>query len=411
MAKKRKPQPLAPPPQSSALRSRKRARQVTTLFHKYTTERDAAVARSQKAGCCTDNLIVVDDAGTNNCNNNNLSSHQIQLLAEVKKWDVKLSEIGGREEYQRASQMNTSLFSTSKWVLGIVGKWGWLNGLPISITSDHCGKDDNDDKAGNLDNHKTKEDQKNGKKQRRDVRLLEIGAINTQLLDASERTRIKTNHNNDQINNGKHGNDKTERVYHLDVKAIDIRSTDERIKQLDFFDLPLPNKVGIKDDTSSDTASINKQHQKQQQQHYDVIVNSMVINCVTTPAQRGQMLSLCYQHLRPGGVLFLTLPKLCLIQSKSMSRSYFEEILTKGVGFEIVKEVGRESPKIAFFVLRRPKKEKARESKEDDEDKKSGTDGKKHSFDDKFTRMPVIHRGKKFRNTFAVILNEEDCVK
>lgn len=411
MAKKRKPQPLAPPPQSSALRSRKRARQVTTLFHKYTTERDAAIARAQKAGCCTDNLVV-DDAGTNNCSNNNLSSHQIQLLAEVKKWDVKLSEIGGREEYQRASQMNTSLFSTSKWVLGIVGKWGWLDGLPISITSDHCGKDDNDDdKAGNLDNHKKKEDKKKGKIQRRDVRLLEIGAINTQLLDASERTRIKTNHNNDQINNERLDNDKTtERVYHLDVKAIDIRSTDKRIQQLNFFDLPLPNKVDIKDDTSSDTTSVNKQQQQHQQQHYDVIVNSMVINCVTTPAQRGQMLSLCYQHLRPGGVLFLTLPKLCLIQSKSMSRSYFEEILTKGVGFEILKEVGRESPKIAFFVLRRPKKEKAREIKEDDKDQKSRTD-ENNSFDDKFTRMPVIHRGKKFRNTFAVTLNEEDCVK
>jgi 25S rRNA (adenine2142-N1)-methyltransferase len=365
MTKKRsrRPQPLAPPPQSSTLRSRKRARQVTTLFHKYSQERDAALARAELAAGCPEDGADADDP-----------SSLVGLREEVKKWDDKLSEIGGREEYQRASQMNTSLFSTSKWVLGVLGRWGWLDGMK---DNEHGLGDE--DKSNMSDIHRKNKD-KRGQLHRRDVRLLEVGAINTQLIDAAARTRMRTDPPNkyrkDNSEEAKicdsHEHhmqpNKTERVHHLDVKAIDLRSTDPRIQQMDFFDLPPPESDSL----------------------YDVIVNSMVINCVTTPDQRGRMLSLCYRHLRPGGVCFLTLPKLCLIQSKFMSRSYFEEILTRGVGFEIVHEVGRESPKIVFFVLRRPNEE---------------VDGLLRSCDEKFTRMPVLHSGKMFRNTFAVTLN------
>ena len=164
---------------------------------------------------------------------------------------------------------------------------------------------------------------------------------------------------------------------------------------MDFFDLPLPN---CNDSVTQDISTTNAT----QQYYYDVIVNSMVINCVTTPAQRGQMLSLCYKHLRPGGVMFLTLPILCLIQSKFMSRSYFEEILTNGVGFEILQEVGRESPKIAFFVLRKPMR--------GNDAKVQGYKGSCRNMGDgdKYNHMPVLHRGKKFRNTFAVTLDKEE---
>ena len=361
MAKRsRKPQPLAPPPQSSALRSRKRARQVTTLFHKYTQERDAALAR-----------------GTSNDDDE-----------EVKKLDEKLAEIGGRDEYQRASQLNTSLFSTSKWVMGILGRWGWLDGLLASSDKHYvCGvgddddDDDDDDDCNNdeeeddfIDMHRRKKGNEKmiEKARRRDVRLLEVGAINTQLIEAAARTRVRTNHGE---NNSLQSDPIIERVHRLDVTAIDIRSTDPRIQQIDFFNLP-----------PSEPESC-----------YDVIVNSMVINCVTTPELRGKMLLLCFQHLRPGGVCFLTLPKLCLIQSKYMSRSYFEEILTRGVGFDIVHEVGRESPKISFYVLRRPKET------ENNQQHETHT----RDWDEKFSCLTVLHRAKKFRNTFAVILNEE----
>ncbi|KAL7536916.1 hypothetical protein ACHAXR_007476 [Thalassiosira sp. AJA248-18] len=404
MAKKRsrRPQPLAPPPQSSTLRSRKRARQVTTLFHKYTRERDAALARARAGGCrhIKDEGPDHDDGGVVDVNDN-LSSRQIALMDEVKKWNDKISSIGGREEYQRASQMNTSLFSTSKWVLGILGKWGWLDGLPILYDDDSgslCNTLDKDTDADTTDNYRKIK----SKKEKRDVKLLEVGAINTQLIDAAARTRTGKNNasnNNEQRQTDNHVSadgislptnqtGSGVRVYHLDVTAIDIRSTDARIQQMDFFDLPLPacQNQQRNSEHTSETSFLSTI------QPYDAIVNSMVINCVTTPAQRGEMLSLCYRHLRPGGILFLTLPKLCLIQSKFMSRSYFEEILTIGVGFEILQEVGRDSPKVAFFVLRRPKEEGGNNTDEI------------RNLDDKFKRMPMLHRGKKFRNTFAVTL-------
>lgn len=254
------------------------------------------------------------------------------------------------KEYQRASQLNTSLFSTSKWVLGVLGRWGWLDGLTI------------DDTDASLRGDRTLQVQK--KRSKRDVRLLEIGAINTQLLDAATRTRsdrvtaAKVDKNIDIEEN--HTN-QLERVHRLQVTAIDLRSTNPRIQQKDFFELPLSNEP------------------------YDVLVNSMVINCVTTPEQRGKMLALCYRHLRPGGSCFLTLPKLCLTQSKYMTRSYFEEILTKGIGFEL--DDTKDSPKVAFFVLKKTQSNPL------------------HTWDEKFARVTIINTGKKFRNTFAVTLD------
>jgi hypothetical protein len=358
MGKKRKqPQPIVPPPQSSALRSRKRARQVTTLFHKYTTELDSAIERARDGGCSELQISScdADDERTGSNIHQSISSNQKVLLDEVKKWKDKISEIGGREEYQRASQLNTSLFSTSKWVLGILGRWGWLDGLST-------------DGNASLDGDRQQQKSSPKKKPRRDVRLLEIGAINTQLLDAASRKRVERVSANDEKRDSdeKHTN-QFGKVHRLQVKAIDLRSTNPRIQQMDFFKLPLPID---------------------QHQPYDVLVNSMVINCVTTPEQRGKMLALCYHQLRPGGVLFLTLPKLCLIQSKYMNRGYFEEILTKAVGFQI--DSAKESPKVAFFVLKRPQSEPLR------------------NWDEKFARTKVLNKGKKFRNTFAVILDQRD---
>lgn len=399
MAKKRKPHPITPPPHS-ILRSRKHARQVTTLFHKYSQKRDEAIARAREGGCIVDEAVAraregectfEDDLSLNGhalliAQRNSNSSSQISLLNEVKKWDDKLSEIGGREVYQRASQMNTSLFSTSKWVLSVLRRWGWLDGLPI-----------NDGKSPQCDNrspesHQSKKIERN--MTRRDVRLLEIGAINTQLLDAANRTgvqKVKSKGGqkipqvnfteNLQINNG-------QRVYRLLVHAIDILSTDPRIQQIDFFQYPLPDvEKGVPSTEHLTTSSL-----AQRKLPYDVLVNSMVLNCVTTPEQRGRMLHLCYQHLRPGGILFLVLPKLCLKQSKFMTYKYFEEILREGVGFEILDEVAKDSPKLAFFILRRPENDTNMEKK----------------WNDNFERVRVLKSGKKFRNSFAISLSMEE---
>ena len=283
----KRPLPLAPPP---AMRSRKKARVVTTLFHKYTRELDQAM-REHKA-------------------------------EKVEELEEKLKELGGREAYQQASQLSTSFFSTSKWVLGHLARSGWLYGI--------------------------RED----KKRRRDLQLLEVGAINTELLEAAKQTKV--------LEDGT-----LVSKYRLSTRAIDLRASQEGIEEADFLVYPLNN--------------------------YDVVVCSMVINCVPRPEQRGLMLARLYHQLLPGGLCFLTLPRLCLNQSPYMSMERFKCLLTEtGVGFQL--EESKESPKVAFFVLRRPAHDDVSFAK----------------FDSQWTTSKVVNRGKKFRNVFDVTLKADE---
>ena len=300
---KKRALPLAPPP---AMRSRKKARVVTTLFHKYTRDRELALQQGD--------------------------------MDRVKECDIKIEEMGGRQEYQRASQLSTAHHSTSKWVIGELKKSGWLYGIPEGM-------------------HETTKKTKR-KVPRRKTRLLEVGAINTELLNAAKEKET------DIEGNG------TVSKYQLDVRSIDLQSSHDGIEEADFLTFPLC-------------------HRDLDQRH-DVVVCSMVINCVPTPEQRGTMLTRLFHQLRPGGLCFLTLPKLCLTQSPFMTPQRFQSLLsTAGVGFEV--EETKESPKVSFFILRRPL------------DVPQET-----SLNPQWTTMHQINKGKKYRNRFAVILSQEE---
>lgn len=73
-----------------------------------------------------------------------------------------------------------------------------------------------------------------------------------------------------------------------------------------------------------------------------------------------------------------------------MTPERFHRLLSSGgVGFQI--EQTKESPKVAFFVLRRP------------------LDAPKEtSLNPQWTTLQRINKGKKYRNRFAVILNQEE---
>lgn len=291
--KRKKPVPLTRQP--VVMKSRKRARQVTTQFHTLTHERAQAVLDGD--------------------------------LKRVEEIDEELEAMGGRNEYQRASQLSTSFHSTSKWVLGHLARLGWLHGIKV-------------------------EEGKGGGTLRRSTRVLEVGAINTELLDASAETMASG-----------------EKKYRLDVRAIDLNSMEERIEEADFLSLPFLSK--------------------NVSERYDVIVCSMVINCVPTPADRGKMMFLLLQHLRPGGLLFLTLPKYCLTKSAFVTMEIFQRMLGRngGVGFDI--QETRQSPKVAFFVCRCPGE---------------GEDAGK-PLDKSWTKQIIRNKGKKFPNQFSVILD------
>jgi len=306
--KRRRPTPLAPPPNLS--QSRKQARITTTLFHRLTRERDAAAQRGEST-------------------------------AEI---DAQLADMGGRREYQRASQISVSFHSTSKWVLGCLARNGWLYGIPV-IEEDGGGGDNDDN---HLQKHQPQQQQRRSKQtQKRPCRLLEVGAINTELLDAAASSEQQHEKKNCK----------------LSVRAIDLHSMHEGIEEADFLKL---------------SAAGTKQ--------YDVIVCSMVLNCVTTAADRGEMLARLFHFLRPGGLVFLTLPKTCLNLSPYMDRARLEDIL-EAVGLQ-VEQHEKDSPKVAFFVCRRP--ESARQPPT--------------TVDAKWNTASVIRRGKKYRNEFAVTL-------
>lgn len=335
MAKKKKrPIPLAVP----EMKSRKKARKVTSLFHKLTRQLDQAKA-----------------------------DHDIE---SVKKLEQEIEEMGGRQEYQRASQLSTKFHSTSKWVLKILRQRGWTAGggkstITTSSSDVLAEPDDNTTTTGDIptttsnmykdnedivkvnrdDNHFNNMGKTNP--MARPTYILEIGAINTELIDASKKM------------NGSNS------LYNIKVKAIDLHASHPDIEEQDFFQLPIVHET---------------------KGTFDAIVCSMVLNCVTTPADRGTMLSLLYKQLRPGGLCFLTIPKLCINQSRYMNREMFEEILSDAIGF--VLEHQKETPKVAFWVLKRPE---------------IGTK-KVVEWKTEWETTRIIRPGPKFRNCFAVSL-------
>ena len=191
-----------------------------------------------------------------------------QAAAAERGNDSLVAELGtaiaeNREAYQHASIVSTSHFKSSKWVFQ-------------QLTA--------------LD--------RRPKKGCPPLRLLEVGAINTQLAEGPG---------------------------WLDVTAIDLESRHPLIVAMDFFEL-LPEA------------------------RFDAVVLSMVLNCVPTPEARGDMLRRCRAHLRAHGLLFLMIPLLCVTNSSYTTEALLLELL-QTVGFSLAAR--RDTPRIAFFCLQR----------------------------------------------------------
>ena len=312
---------------------------------------------------------------------------QVGDTDEVRRYDDLLKQMGGREEYQRASQLSTSFHSTSKWVIGSLAQRGWLYGIPQAandtrqmegdrqqIHQQKQQQEEETDQRTDDDNNDNFKKKKRKKRQlRRATRILEVGAINTELLDAA------SSRQDEPLSSTESQADKQQKCK-LHVRAIDIHSMDEKIEEADFLTLPY-----ISTDKS---------------ERYDVIVCSMVLNCVTTPIQRGKMLARLFHHLRPGGLCYLTLPKFCLTKSAFLTPRIFHQLISAehgGVGFHI--EETKESPKVAFFVCRRPTQSEFVESRHREETRR---------LNPIFLKQIIRNKGKRFPNQFSVILDEDE---
>ncbi|CAH0487316.1 unnamed protein product [Peronospora farinosa] len=233
--KSRKALHIAPP----RMKSRRKARQVTTKFHRLTHELDRLKKQNP-----------VD------------AEQQQQRHDRIAAINKQLEDLGGRQAYQDASILSTSFHRTSKWVFQLLTSF-----------------------------------EMRPKAKQQPLKVLEVGAINTQLLSCPW----------------------------LDVRAIDLHSRHKHIEQCDFFSLKPTGE-------------------------FHVVVSSMVLNCVPGADKRGEMLRLYREHLKKDGLLFLMLPLLCLRHSQFMTYARFTKILM-AVGFR-VRET-KDSPKVAFFCLER----------------------------------------------------------
>jgi hypothetical protein len=350
---------LAPPRGRNI--TRKQARKITTQFHRLIQQQQQT--QQQQPSNDSSSSPVAAVGGTASTATTSIHDDEVEAL---------------RVDYQRASQVSTSYFSTSKWVLGCLIQNGWLYGIRTSSGCDEEGEETtkyatttttsaNDDAVSHDDHGQERPSvslrniKKTKKKERRATRILEIGAINTELLDAAA--------------------DATGRGAKLAVRAIDLHSMHTgRIEKADFLTMPLPND---NDDPP-----------------YDVVVCSMVLNCVATPTDRGTMLRRIHACLRPdGGTLFLTLPKTCLHLSPYINRGMLEDLL-RAVGFT-VHEHDKDSPKIAFFVATRNDNHHHHHPASPN----AAADGSVQPK--QWTQLTKIFRGSKYRNAFAVLLPPE----
>lgn len=110
----------------------------------------------------------------------------------------------------------------------------------------------------------------------------------------------------------------------LATRAIDVRSQHPRIEQVDFFALP-------------------------QRRDFDVVVCAMVLNCVSNAEKRGDMLRGMREHLKPGGLAFLCLPRRCFEKSPFTTHRSFRALL-RCVGLETIHV--KRSPSIIFICAR-----------------------------------------------------------
>ncbi|WVQ64186.1 uncharacterized protein L199_002348 [Kwoniella botswanensis] len=150
----------------------------------------------------------------------------------------------------------------------------------------------------------------------------------------------------------------------IDNHPIDLHSQHPDILEQDFLERPLPSG---------------------EQDTFDVVSCSLVLNFVSSPADRGKMLSLIHQQLRgeSPSFLFLVLPLPCLTNSRYLTLNTFQEMM-RIIGFTLEKEQWKPGGKVGYWLWRKT-------------DSAAGDS-------DQYRKKAVIQDGPK-KNNFAVVLS------
>ena len=241
--------------------------------------------------------------------------------ADRKLLVAELQDLGGLPAYQRASlsgETTQAEFDSSAWVL-----------------SELCHRRSRLFRDVGINSTGTKS--KVAPYHRR-IQLLDVGAIVNHYPHKSS-----DESNNRNVNGKKRREQWTTaqaafRDNLLDVTSIDLHSQDAAVREIDFFDFAgeylaeASTSSGDGDDQATSdgksmaaaTAAIPLDSNSGR---FDCIVLSLVLNFVGSAADRGRMLHLCAQLLRPGGLLLLVLPRACLQNSRYMKFSRLQTIL------------------------------------------------------------------------------------
>ena len=218
-----------------------------------------------------------------------------------------------RGRYQEASALSTALHSTSRWVLRVLRRRGVLGAAANARPPTSS------------------------------------SAVNTQLLDARG----------------------------LAVRAIDVRSSMQRIERVDFFDLR-PQGSYLRGNQPVSYVTTRPRGQRRvdgvESPHhrtgaatearrvdgvgrlnsdfhtgsYDVVVCALVLNCLPDAAARGRMVAGLVAHLRPGGLCFLVVPRSCLERSAATTPARFDAVLRRAGLVELER---RATPRLLHLCL------------------------------------------------------------
>ena len=225
--------------------------------------------------------------------------HDASSAADAARAAADLESIGGVEAYQQASALSTLLHSTSRWVLRQL--------RARALCPPACSA----------------------------PRLLEIGAVNTQLLDSADVVTRAIDlcaappPSPPPAAPCARGEPTVLTQSHPIAPAPRSHSSHPRIEARDFFTLSHGGDDG--DDGGGDSGGVATALGTP----YDVVVCAMVLNCVPTPRGRFEMLRGIRAQLRSGGLAFIVIPRTCVLHSRTLTEALFIDCLA-AVGLKLI---------------------------------------------------------------------------
>eukprot|EP00055_Hartaetosiga_balthica_P018095 m.128412 g.128412 ORF g.128412 m.128412 type:complete len:325 (+) comp9452_c3_seq1:323-1297(+) len=158
---------------------------------------------------------------------------------------------------------------------------------------------------------------------------------------------------------------------YLDATAIDIHSNNPFVKEMDFFDFPLPFNKGNdfiqlseakervvrkakninRDIDGDDVDDRDEEHEARllHSKYFDVVCLCLVVNFVGDASKRGSMLFKTTLHMKEGGHLALVLPLACTENSRYYN-SHLLEDLCIALGYSLVEK--QQSARLISWLFR-----------------------------------------------------------